>query len=180
MKIVNIVLAIGTLIILGALISLGIATFYPAPQYPTMPNYPMTPAIVPCASGNTQCIQNDASSSAAYQAQLNQYQAAQDNYNNEMNVYNRNLFIIANLIGIVVFVIGFFLVLYANLAGQGVPIGIMMAGLWSIIYGYARGWGSVDDPLKFAVGLVVAVIVLGGSMWLLQRHAKHSNHPARS
>jgi hypothetical protein len=177
MKIVNIVLAIGTLIILGALISLGIATFYPAPQYPTMPNYPVEPLIVPCASGNVQCIQNDASSSAAYQAQMNAYNAAQDNYNTEMQTYNRNVFIIANVVGIVVFVLGFLLVLYANLAGNGVPIGIMMAGLWSIIYGYARGWGSVDDPLKFTIGLVVAVIVLGGSMWLIQRHER--KHHAR-
>ncbi|HEX4104045.1 MAG TPA: hypothetical protein VHZ04_01020 [Candidatus Paceibacterota bacterium] len=175
MKTVNIILAIGTLIILGALISLGISAFYPAPQYSTMPNYPMAPAIVPCASGNAQCIQNDASSSAAYQAQMDQYNAAQDAYTNAMNTYNTNVFIIANIVGIIVFVIGFFLVLYARLAGQGVPIGIMMAGLWSIIYGYARGWGSVNDPLKFVIGLVVAVIVLGGSVWLMQRKARSAH-----
>jgi len=71
-----------------------------------------------------------------------------------------------------VFVVGFLLVLYADLAGNGVPIGIMMAGLWGIVYGYGRGWNSIDDQLKFFIGLVVAVIVLGGSMWLMQRHAK--------
>jgi hydrogenase/urease accessory protein HupE len=52
------------------------------------------------------------------------------------------------------------------------PIGIMIAGLWSIMYGYARGWGSVDDQLKFFIGLVIAALVIGGSMWLIERHAK--------
>jgi hypothetical protein len=169
MKIVNVVLAIGTLIILGALITLGIKTFYPEPQYPTDLSYPMSPAIVPCASGNAQCIQMDASSSAVYQAQLAQYNQEQDTYNASLQLYNRNVFIIANVVGIIVFVIGFFIVLYAGLASLGVPIGIMMAGLWGIIYGYGRGWYSIDDQLKFVVGLVVAVFVIGGSMWLMQR-----------
>jgi len=32
---------------------------------------------------------------------------------------------------------------------MGAPIGIMLAGLWGILYGYGRGWGSIDDQLKF-------------------------------
>lgn len=170
MKIVNVILSIGTLIIVGALIALGIAAFYPAPQYPNSPSYPMEP--VPCASGDVQCLKNNSTSIAQYNQQTQEFQAAQDNYNNEIKIYDRNLFIIANIVGIIVFVVGFFLVLYAKLADQGVPIGIMMAGLWSVIYGYGRGWGSIDDRLKFVVGLIVAIIILGGSVWLMQRRAK--------
>lgn len=48
----------------------------------------------------------------------------------------------------------------------------MLAGLWSIIYGYAAGWGSVNDMFKFFFGLAVAIVVIGGSAWLMQRHAK--------
>jgi heme/copper-type cytochrome/quinol oxidase subunit 4 len=172
MKIVNVVLAIGTLIILGALITLGIKTFYPEPQSPNSLNYPMEPAIAQCAPGDVPCIQNNSSSQAAFQQQMDQYQQAEQSYQDAMQLYNRNLFIIANVVGIIVFVLGFFIVLYAGLASQGVPIGIMMAGLWGIIYGYGRGWDSIDDRLKFIVGLVVAVCVIGGSMWLMQRHEK--------
>ncbi len=89
-----------------------------------------------------------------------------------MNVYDKNLFIIANIVGIVMFAIGFWLVFGTALASNAVPVGIMLAGLWSIMYGYIRGWGSVDDRLKFFIGLIIAVLVIGGSMWLMQRYQK--------
>ena len=96
-----------------------------------------------------------------------------------MSVYNRNLFIIANIIGIIVFAIGFWLIFGGlALASNAVPVGIMLAGFWSIMYGYARGWGSVDDQLKFFIGLVIAVLVIGGSMWLMQRYQK--NHSLKA
>ncbi len=152
MKTINFVLGLGTAVILSALIGLGIAAFYQAPAAPNL-IYPAGPM-----------------------AQMAQYQAEQEAYHSAVQVYDRNLFIIANVIGVIVFVAGFFTVLNAGLAGQGVPVGIMLAGLWSIIYGYARGWGSIDDKLKFFIGLVIAVLVIGGSVWLLQRHAKRSGH----
>jgi heme/copper-type cytochrome/quinol oxidase subunit 4 len=178
MKIVNIVLALGTAIILGALVVLGIAAFYPAPTSPTYPNVPIMPAVTPCASSDAKCLQQnqqiEAQQTAQQQAQQDQFNQEETAYENQVGIYDRNIFIIANIIGIIIFIIGFLLVLYAALADQGVPIGIMLAGLWSIMYGYGRGWGSIDDQLKFFVGLVVAVIVIGGSMWLMQRRARMS------
>jgi hypothetical protein len=165
MKIVNIVLAVGTAFILGALITLGIKAFYPEPVAPMYPSYPVAQA--PCGTNDTKCF-------TAQQAHQNQLQAQFDQqervYQDAMNVYNRNLFIAANIVGIVVFAIGFGIVLYGALADQGAPIGIMLAGLWSILYGYGRGWGSIDDRLKFVIGFLVAVVVIGGSIWLMQRH----------
>jgi len=174
MKIVNIVLAIGTAIILGALVVLGIAAFYPAPVAPTYPNTPIAAPVPLCPSGDSQCLKQNQQIADQQAAQQNQFNQAETAYEAAMSVYDRNVFIAANIIGIIIFIIGFLLVLYAALAGQGVPIGIMLAGLWSIVYGYGRGWGSIDDQLKFFVGLVVAVIVIGGSMWLMQRHARRS------
>lgn len=169
MKIVNIVLAIGTTIILGALIVLGIAAFYPAPASPTYPETPVD-VTVPCAKNDTACQTQQ----TQYQAQQDAFNQAETAYQTQMGIYDRNIFIIANVVGIIVFVLGFLLVLYAALADQGVPIGIMLAGLWSIMYGYGRGWGSIDDQLKFFVGLVIAIIVIGGSMWLMQRRSRKS------
>ena len=73
----------------------------------------------------------------------------------------------------VVFAFGFWLVFGITLASNAVPVGIMLAGIWSIMYGYMRGWGSVDDQLKFFIGLVIAVLVIGGSMWLIERYQKN-------
>jgi hypothetical protein len=174
MKIVNFVLGLATAVILAALIALGISAFYPAPVAPSYPNTPSTP-IAPCPSNDTACLQNNAQIEAQNQAAMDQYNNAETAYENAVGVYNRNLFIIANIVGIIVFAAGFWLIfgtLGAALASYAVPIGMMLAGLWSIIYGYMRGWGSVDDRLKFFIGLVIAVLVIGGSMWLMQRHQR--------
>ncbi len=175
MKTVNVVLAIGTLIILGALITLGIKAFYPEPAPPGYPAaYPMAPAPqAPCASNDVKCIAGQAQYQAKEQAAQSQYQADEQAYEGAMKVYDRNVFIVANLVGVIVFVVGFLTVLYAGLASLGVRMGIIMAGLWGIMYGYGRGWWSIDDRLKFFVGLAVAVLVIGGSMWLMQRQMKH-------
>jgi heme/copper-type cytochrome/quinol oxidase subunit 4 len=168
MKIVNFVLGLATAIILGALINLGIKAFYPEPAYPSYPAYPIV-APQQCASSDANCLgaqqQKQTEIQNKYSDDLQAYQAAEQ-------VYNRNIFIIANLIGIVIFAIGFWLVFISAIAARGVPIGIMVAGLWSIIYGYGRGWDSTNDQLKFFIGLVIALLVIGGSAWLMQRHAK--------
>jgi hypothetical protein len=163
MKIVNLVLGAATTIILGALIVLGIKAFYPEPVSPTYPN---TAVVVPCASADSACQQNDQN---IQQQQQNQFNNAEQAYEDQMNIYDRNLFIIANIIGILIFALGFWLIFGAKLSSQGVPIGIMLAGLWSIMYGYGRGWGSVDDQLKFFIGLIIAVMIIGGSLWLIER-----------
>jgi hypothetical protein len=175
MKTINVVLAIGTLIIVGALIVLGIKAFYPEPGAPTCDLATPLPAAYPgpCVANDAQCSQKMAAYNARQQAWQNECNAEQTTYNSALQVYNRNLFIVANIVGIIVFIVGFLIVLYGGLAGQGAPVGIMMAGLWGIIYGYMRGWDSIDDRLKFFVGLVVALLVIGGSIWLIQKRHDH-------
>lgn len=172
MKLINLVLGAATAIILGALIALGISAFYPAPARPAYPMSLSSPTQ--CATGDTQCLQDQKAQVSAAQAEFNKKEQA---YMNASQIYNKNLFIIANIIGLIVFAIGFFLMFGGMaLAARGVPIGGMLAGLWSIIYGYGRGWGSVDDMQKFFVGLAIAVVVIGGSMWLMERHARRAAH----
>ena len=175
MKIINIILGLGTAIIVGSLINLGIQAFHPAPVAPDYPSFVKQapyPAIAPCAAGDKVCQQKlDAYNNEQRQEQ-DAYNQAQSVYQDQVKVYDRDLFIIANIAGIAVFAIGFWLLFASAIAAQGVPIGIMMAGLWSIIYGYARGWGSTNDQLKFFIGLVIAVLVIGGSIWLVERYQK--------
>jgi hypothetical protein len=173
MKIVNFILGLAAAIILGALINLGIKAFYPEPVSPTYPNVAMPYPAQVCQPNDTKCFNEQKVVSAAQQAVQDKFNADQQAYQDTMKVYNKNLFIIANLIGIIVFAIGFLMVIFAvGLAAHGVPIGVMLAGLWSILYGYGRGWDSINDQLKFFVGLVIALLILGGSMWLMQRHQK--------
>ena len=171
MKMVNVVLGLGTAIILGSLIILGIKAFYPEPVSPAYPGPMVAYPAQPCATGDVKCQQQQADAYKADQAAQTQFNTLQQAYGDQMKVYNKNLFIIANVIGIIVFIFGFWLLFATAIAAQSVPIGIMVAGLWSIIYGYMRGWDSINDQLKFFVGLIIAVLVIGGSMWLIQRYA---------
>jgi hypothetical protein len=172
MKMVNFVLGLGTAIILVALIVLGIKAFYPEPIAPTYPTIAPSTPIAPCASNDTQCQQQNAQIEAQQNNAQNEFNQEEDAYTAAMQIYDRNLFIIANIIGMIIFALGFWLLFATSIAAQSVPIGIMIAGLCSIIYGYGRGWDSVDNQLKFFIGLVIAVLVIGGSMWLVQRYAK--------
>jgi hypothetical protein len=172
MKVVNFVLGLGTAIILGALIVLGIKAFYPEPVAPSYPNITPSAPVAPCPSNGTQCEQNNTQIEAQQQAATDQFNQQETDYENQMMIYDRNLFIIANVVGIIIFAIGFWMLFATAVAAQSVPIGIMIAGLWAIIYGYAAGWDSVNNQLKFFIGLVIALLVIGGSMWLIQRYAK--------
>ncbi len=172
MKIVNFILGLAAAVILGALINLGIKAFYPEPTYPQYPNRPIAYPTQVCQPNDAQCFKEQKAAVVADQAAQDQFNKDQEAYTAATKVYNKNLFIIANIVGIIVFAIGFFLVFASAIAARGVPIGIMLAGLWSIVYGYGRGWDSVGDQLKFFIGLVIALLILGGSMWLMQRHAK--------
>ena len=126
----------------------------------------------PCAANDTACQTERNAADAQYQAVQTTYQDHMQAYQSETQVYNRNLFIIANIIGIVVFALGFWLLFATSMAAQSVPVGIMAAGLWAIMYGYVAGWSSVNDQLKFFIGLVIALLVLGGSIWLVDRYQK--------
>ncbi len=173
------ILGLGTAIIVGSLINLGIVAFHPAPPPPdymafTKPMIPPPSYGTPCAKGDNTCLSQWNAYNAEQQAQQETFQKAQKTYDDAMKVYNRDLFIIANIVGIIVFAIGFWLLFSTTIATQGVPIGIMIAGLWSIIYGYVRGWGSTNDQLKFFVGFVIAILVIGGSIWLVNRYQKRS------
>jgi hypothetical protein len=176
MKIINIILGLGTAIILGALVNLGIAAFHPAPVAPDY-NTIVTPAAAypypaPCAVGDAACLQKTDAYNAQQQAQQQEFNKENNAYQDSLKVYNRDVFIIANIVGIIVFIAGFLILFATSIVAQSVPIGIMVAGLWSIIYGYMQGWGSTNDQLKFFVGLVVAVLVIGGSIWLVERYQK--------
>jgi Flp pilus assembly protein TadB len=173
MKAVNFVLGLGTAIILAALITLGIQAFYQAPTAPTYPLAVSSPSpIAQCTPTDTKCIQSNKNITDQQTQVQNQFNQQEQAYESQMQIYNRNIFIIANVIGMLIFALGFWLLFTTSIAAQSVPIGIMIAGLWSIIYGYARGWGSVNDQLKFFIGLVIAALVIGGSMWLIERYAK--------
>src|SRR3989344_7958413 len=181
MKIINIILGLGTAIILSALIHLGIRAFHPEPVSPYdicrfAECYPKRPLSydLPCYKDDKKCIEERDKFYEEDRLRQRKMNEQEKIYQDKLKDYNKDVFIIANIVGILVFVAGFGLLFKTALVSQSVPIGVMIAGLYSIIYGYARGWNSTNDQLKFFVGLVIAVLVIGGSIWLMQRYAKRA------
>lgn len=160
MKAINLILGLGTAVILSSLIFLGINVFYPRPEYPEYPS----------ALG----IEYD---SPEYKAERATYDRQVDEYEADAETYGRDVFIIANIVGLLVFGAGFLILFVAPVATRSVPVGIMLAGMFSIIRGYFEGWWATDDKIKFFVGLAIAVIVIGGSMWLIQRYTQRHAEP---
>src|SRR5258708_904958 len=107
MKIIHIILGLGTAIIVGALINLGIKAFHPEPISPYENYYPkapmMAPPDLPCAKDDTACIAKRDAYYGEQQKENDLQQAKQQDYDNAMRAYNSDLFIIANLAGIAVF-----------------------------------------------------------------------------
>ncbi len=174
MNIVKVILGVATALIMSALITLGIKAFYPEPQAPRYDELtkPMVAREFNCEKTDAACIRER---DAYYVEQLRDqemWRAESRVYEDAMKVYTKNLFIIANIVGIIIFVGAFWALTRIGSVAYSSVIGVMVAGLWSILYGYARGWGSVGDKTKFGVGLVVAALVIGGSITLLQQYMK--------
>ncbi len=174
MKIINLILGLGTAIIVGFLIYLGIQTFYPEPKYPLY-DYNTT-SYVKCAPNDQNCFDQVDLQQKEHQTELESQMKA---YQDQSDAYGRNFFIIANIVGLLVFIGGFLLLFVSSMASRSVPIGIMLAGIAAIINGYMRGWGGTDDKIKFAVGLIIAIVVIGGSMWLMQKYHRRDAQPGK-
>ncbi|MBI4087208.1 MAG: hypothetical protein HY434_00035 [Candidatus Liptonbacteria bacterium] len=182
MKIINIILGLGTAIIIGALIHLGIRAFHPEPKSPYDAGRYPKPVLYQefnCDKSDAQCVADRNAFYKEQQARQEEMDKQNRAYEQEMKVYNSDVFVAANIVGIVVFVAGFLVLFRTAIASRSVPIGVMVAGLYGIIYGYARGWNSVNDQLKFFVGLAVALLVVGGSMWLMERYGKGKGRNAK-
>lgn len=180
MKIINLILGLGTAIILTSLVSLGIETFYPAPEYPEFDSTQESePRDFNCDFNDLKCLDEQQASDDAYYDALDRQQAQQDegydkklkDYDEKNEAYSRNFFVITNIIGLLVFLGGFLLLLVSTMATRSVAIGIVLAGMASIVGGYATSlWSGGNDKSEFAVALLVAVIIIVASMWFLQQY----------
>ncbi|MDD5431245.1 MAG: hypothetical protein PHP03_03430 [Candidatus Pacebacteria bacterium] len=176
--IINLILGIGTAVILSSLIVLGIKAFHAEPVMPEYNDYSfkaMPSAYITCDKADTVCTAAQIKYYEEQRAQQEKFDKENKIYQDEMKIYNRDVFIIANIVGIIIFIVGFLILFNTAIVSQSVPVGIMISGLYGIIYGYARGWNSTNDQLKFFIGLAIAVLVIGGSMWLMQKFYKKTN-----
>jgi len=154
-KVLNIVFGIGIAVVVFILILLGIQAFYPVPIYADYCNESInTPVPI---VGFESCTDNMTVGECRTAMKLNVVEVDDcwQDFDKVSKVYNRNFFIIASIFGVILILTAFFLMNITNISA-----GVACSGIVLIVYAFMRGWESTDDKLKFAVGLVIAAIVI--------------------
>jgi len=129
-------------------VGVGIAAFYPKPvppTYPNQPTYSTKPAQTP------EVTAQDA-------AKINEYDKLQTAYQAKSERYNRNVALLAVGFSLAILVISLILLKSVELIANGV----MLGGVFTLIYGIARSFASGDQKFMFVVvtfGLLVALIL---------------------
>lgn len=163
-KSMNVFFGIGVAVLVYVVVLLGIQAFYHDVNYEdyncTYPDYSKAYfSVVDSCDRNTTvgaCLDSrtDVATqiSAADQAK---YDECNQKFNDATKAYNKNLFLITAIVGALAIVLSTLLIPLLNIS-----LGVSFAGLALIIYGFARGWASTGDMVKFIVAIVIAALVI--------------------
>lgn len=143
-KILKIVYTFFLGIIIALFVGLGISTFYSAPTSPTYPDSVLQ-------SGELTSEQ-----SAVMDKDRRKYEQANREYTEKSQSYNRNVSIIALASAVVLVAVS----LVFEKSNRVIGSGIMLGGLFTLLYSLGRGLASEDTKYTFiaaTVGLLVAL-----------------------
>lgn len=144
-KIIKLIYTLFLGILIALFVGIGISTFYPGPK---MPEYPtsLTPASID-ESSTKQTIDQT------------KYDADYKKYNDANQAYSRNVSIVIMVAAVSLLVIS----ILAEKKMRIISDGIMLGGLFTLIYSIGRSFASSNSKYAFAVTSIglVAVIYLG-------------------
>lgn len=152
---VKIVLGIAIAVIFPLMVGLGIEAFYSSPENPFDKCRPLDPN-----AGIKEPV-------SVYKDPLTDpaYKKCNDDQQKIVNVYNRNLFIIAIIIGFAAMTAGTLLI--SEAMGPVSP-GLILGGLFTILYASGRSFNAIDKRWLF----LIITIVFGGLIYITSRYLK--------
>lgn len=175
MKVKNLVLGIGIVIVFMFLLHNGIRAFYkPSPQYEDFckNNYigPVSAKALPegqtcqysaglreaeqsCYNGKGQPVYEYDEYGCNIRVRECDY--CQKDFNSAKQEYNKIVFVIALIIGIVVLLIG-----YAKLSIEPVGSALMASGIGAIIYGTIINWQNLGNMWRFLLLLIAFILLI--------------------
>lgn len=143
---------------LGALIALfvglGIQTFHPGPE---MPEYPVEMQFAPGKEPTEEQL-----------AQEREYEQQMRSWQEERNDYNRDVAVVSLAASVLLLALS----LVLERRNQVLTNGVMLGGLFTLVYAVGRSFASDETGLTFAavsVGLAV-VLFLGWRRFFQDRH----------
>lgn len=128
-------------ILLAVFVGVGVNTFYPGPQEPEFP---------------TSLNSTGKELTTEQQAIQQQYDTKMVQHNKDMKPYNRNVSLITLGAAVIFLVISLLFEKHMKLISDGVLLG----GLFSLVYSIGRGFASSDTKYIFATVTIGLIIVL--------------------
>ena len=178
MKVKNLVLGLGIVVVYALVLWQGIEAFYPQPKYEDFCDvYPDRPIHEKYPGENNNCtlpVNLETKQNACYKVK-GEFRYEYDdngcviegycdecniNYNEASDKYSRNIFIISLIAGVITFIIGF-----AILKVEPVGSALIGSGIWAIFYGTVRNWRNFGAGIRFVLLFIVLMILI----WLAIR-----------
>ncbi|MEK6847010.1 MAG: hypothetical protein AABY16_02485 [Nanoarchaeota archaeon] len=168
MKIKNIVLGLGIIIVYMLALHQGMETFYPTPEYEDYCDIRVGP--IGREPGSCQNVPElTIKAEQCYQAKgefVYEYDSngcpidgycddCRIDYEAAVDVHSSRVFIVALIIGVVVFVVGLFL-----LATEPVGSALMASGILSVFYGVVQNWRNFTQAWRFLLLFVLLIILI--------------------
>lgn len=134
----SILLTIFIGLLVAGFIGLGIEAFYPAPKSPEYPVMPMPVAVDDATNAKQQEM---------YAANRKTFDDSYKQYQKDLDAHNRNVAIIAIVAALLLLVGSLILVKGPALIGDG----LLLGGIFSLIYSITRAGMSNNSKLEFGV-----------------------------
>ena len=134
-------------VLIVTFVGVGIAAFYKSPKFPEYPvglSYPAIP--------------EKSTESAEMREQQIRYDKEQRDFQKTNDTYNKNVSTIALAASLVILVLSITLLSKINFISDG----ILLGGVFTLIYSIVRGFGSGDEIFRFivvSVGLFIAIFL---------------------
>jgi hypothetical protein len=186
MRIKNLVLGIGIVVVYALVLWQGIAAFYPQPMYEDFCDYVNTPRAVPLKGieGDINCVypvELDSKANACYKEKGEFRYEYDENgcvidgycdecsilYNDASDKYSRNVFIISLIIGVITFIFGFTL-----LKIEPVGSALIGSGIYAVFYGTVWNWRNFGAGVRFGLLLLVLVLLIWIALRMNRRREK--------
>ncbi|MEK6908941.1 MAG: hypothetical protein AABX23_02730 [Nanoarchaeota archaeon] len=179
MKFKKFILGLGIFIVFALSLFQGLETFYPTPQWDDFCTNHAGPIGIkePTSCSNLPDLQTKAEqcweSKGQFVYEYDSNGCAIDgycdgcsiDYENALDKHSQRVFIIAILVGILVFVAGLFL-----LSTEPVGSALMASGIWSVFYGVVKNWRNFTDSWRFLLLFVLLIVLIWVALRFNKKH----------
>ena len=168
MKVRNVILGLGILIIYGLALSQGIQTFYPEPEFEDfcdVSDAPYNPISESCEFSQS-LITKETSCEKIGGIFVQEYDnegCVVDGYCDEcligyevsLDEHSKNVFFFSLVVGFVTLILGIFV-----LKVEPVGSALMASGIWAIFYGTMRNWRNFSNGWRFLLLFAVLLFLI--------------------